>query len=138
MSKIYAVRVGAAPGIYDDWATCQKQVSGYSGAIFKSFPKSQREAAELFISQPKATQKRKANGDPIPKAKLRSLVITDESYNQTVSKEVVPCMGDRFSGQFELYFDGGRYLFFIKLLFILELFLAVEAIRVLQVKRKIM
>ena len=36
--KFYAVKVGKQPGIYKTWAECQKQVTGYSGALFKSFP----------------------------------------------------------------------------------------------------
>ena len=36
-SKFYAVRVGRTPGIYETWAECQKQTTGFKGAIFKSF-----------------------------------------------------------------------------------------------------
>ena len=46
--KFYAVRAGRAPGVYDTWAQCQKQTSGFSGAVFKSFPT--REEAESFLS----------------------------------------------------------------------------------------
>lgn len=35
--KVYAVKKGRTPGIYYTWADCQKQTSGYSGAVFKSF-----------------------------------------------------------------------------------------------------
>lgn len=35
--KYYAVRVGRTPGIYETWAECQKQTTGFKGAIFKSF-----------------------------------------------------------------------------------------------------
>ena len=45
--KYYAVKVGRQVGIYQTWADCQKQVEGYSGAIFKSF--STLEEAEAFI-----------------------------------------------------------------------------------------
>lgn len=37
MGKFYAVKVGAAPGIYNTWAECEKQIKGFSGAVFKSF-----------------------------------------------------------------------------------------------------
>ena len=37
MSKYYAVKVGRKSGIYNSWSECQKQTSGFSGAIFKSF-----------------------------------------------------------------------------------------------------
>ncbi len=36
--KYYAVQVGRNPGIYKSWDDCKTNVSGYSGAIFKSFP----------------------------------------------------------------------------------------------------
>lgn len=36
--KVYAVRNGRRPGIYQTWAQCQAQVKGFSGAVFKSFP----------------------------------------------------------------------------------------------------
>lgn len=48
MSKFYAVRAGHQPGIYDTWAECQKQISGFRGAQFKSF--TTREDAEAFAA----------------------------------------------------------------------------------------
>ena len=35
--KFYAVRCGLIPGIYNTWDECSKNVSGYSGAEYKSF-----------------------------------------------------------------------------------------------------
>lgn len=35
--KVYVVRKGHKPGIYNNWAECQKQTHGFSGAEFKSF-----------------------------------------------------------------------------------------------------
>lgn len=35
--KIYAVKKGRIPGIYNTWAECQKQISGFSGAEYKGF-----------------------------------------------------------------------------------------------------
>lgn len=34
----YGVKEGKMPGVYETWAECEKQVKGYSGAIFKKFP----------------------------------------------------------------------------------------------------
>lgn len=45
--KYYAVVHGHNPGVYETWAECQKQTSGFSNAVFKSFKS--REAAERFI-----------------------------------------------------------------------------------------
>lgn len=36
--KYYAVRVGRHPGIYITWPEAQKEVSGFTGAVYKSFP----------------------------------------------------------------------------------------------------
>lgn len=35
--KIYCVKVGKVPGMYDTWDECKKQVQGFSGAVYKSF-----------------------------------------------------------------------------------------------------
>lgn len=35
--KYYAVKSGRRPGIYTNWPDCEKQVHGYSGAVYKSF-----------------------------------------------------------------------------------------------------
>lgn len=36
--KYYAVRQGRVPGVYTTWVDCEKQVKGFGGAIYKSFP----------------------------------------------------------------------------------------------------
>lgn len=46
--KYYAVRQGRHPGIYESWAACQKEVTGFKGAEFKSFPK--RTDAEAYMA----------------------------------------------------------------------------------------
>ena len=53
--KYYAVKVGRLPGIYETWAECQKQTSGYPGAVFKSF-KTEAEA-KAFIDGTQAVTK---------------------------------------------------------------------------------
>lgn len=37
MSKYYAVKKGRQTGIYTSWPDCQQQITGYSGAVYKSF-----------------------------------------------------------------------------------------------------
>lgn len=37
MAKIYAVRKGRNTGIFETWAECQEQITGFSGAVYKSF-----------------------------------------------------------------------------------------------------
>lgn len=53
-SKFYAVKKGRKPGIYLTWPEAQKQISGFSGAQFKSFPS--KEEALNFINPPEETQ----------------------------------------------------------------------------------
>ena len=45
--KYYAVQAGRVPGIYTTWNDCQKQVIGYKGARYKSFPT--MEAAKAYM-----------------------------------------------------------------------------------------
>ncbi len=52
----YAVREGKMPGIYKSWAECEKQVRGYSGAVFKKFPT--YEEAFRFTNSNKVTSKK--------------------------------------------------------------------------------
>lgn len=49
--KIYAVKKGRVPGIYQTWSECKEQVDGFSGAVFKSFEK--REEALEFLKAEK-------------------------------------------------------------------------------------
>lgn len=44
--KYYAVQRGRSTGVFFTWAECQKQVTGFPGAVFKSFPTI--EEAEAF------------------------------------------------------------------------------------------
>lgn len=47
--KFYAVQRGRTPGVYVSWADCEKQVKGFSGAVYKSFP-TMAEAEEFMRS----------------------------------------------------------------------------------------
>lgn len=38
IKKFYAVQRGRKIGVFTTWAECQKQVQGFSGAVYKSFP----------------------------------------------------------------------------------------------------
>lgn len=60
--KYYAVASGRVPGIYTTWNDCQKQVIGYKGARYKSFPT--RETAEAYINDAEITTE--AEKDVIP------------------------------------------------------------------------
>lgn len=45
--KYYGVRNGNQVGVFDNWADCQKQINGFSGAEYKSFPT--KEQAQEFV-----------------------------------------------------------------------------------------
>lgn len=47
--KVYAVRKGNKIGVFDSWAECQKQTSGFSGAEFQSF--STISEAKTYLNQ---------------------------------------------------------------------------------------
>lgn len=49
--KFYVVWEGHATGVFDTWEECQAQITGYSGAKYKSFP-SQDEAVAAFRGRP--------------------------------------------------------------------------------------
>lgn len=53
--KYYAVKKGRNPGIYRSWEACQKEVSGYPGANFKSF-KNEKDALAFMEDREKEGQ----------------------------------------------------------------------------------
>ena len=47
ISKFYVVWIGKIPGVYNSWNECQKQITNYPNAKFKSFP-TRAEAENAF------------------------------------------------------------------------------------------
>lgn len=47
MANYYAVKEGKTPGIYETWGECEKQIKGYSNAVYKKF-KTKKEALEFI------------------------------------------------------------------------------------------
>lgn len=77
-TKYYAVRVGRSIGVFLTWAECQKQVTGFPGAVFKSF--TTIEEAENFVKG--IVPKIEESGEQILKAEPGALVAyVDGSYN---------------------------------------------------------
>lgn len=66
----YAVKKGNTTGIFETWAECQKQVKGYSGAVFKKFDDLQ--AAEHYLQ---------ADDSKPPLEKEGPFAYIDGSYN---------------------------------------------------------
>lgn len=48
-NKIYAVKKGLVPGLYNSWDECKAQVNGYSGAEYKSFKSTQLNEAINYV-----------------------------------------------------------------------------------------
>ena len=61
--KYYAVRKGRKTGVFATWAECQKQVTGFSGAEFKSF--GTMEEAKAFVGGESAQLVPGNNGDAV-------------------------------------------------------------------------
>lgn len=63
--KYYAIVAGRKPGIYNNWAAAQAQVTGFQGAKFKGFPT--RAEAEAWMKNPvynQAAQKKPGTSRP--------------------------------------------------------------------------
>ena len=60
--KYYVVWQGLKPGIYESWEACKKQVTGFEGAKYKSFP-SRQEAEEAFEQSYETVKDRKGKKD---------------------------------------------------------------------------
>lgn len=59
--KFYAVAVGRVSGIYTDWASTEKQVKGFAGAKYKSFPT--KTEAEAWCENPVYSVNKKAKSE---------------------------------------------------------------------------
>lgn len=55
--KVYAVKVGRHPGIYDTWDECKVEIDGFSKAEFKGF--SSRKDAEAYLNEATNSNKNK-------------------------------------------------------------------------------
>lgn len=95
--KYYAVKKGHIPGVYQTWDDTKKQVNGFSGAVYKSFPT--LEEAEEFLSdnlgQTNYTEKDIVNSTKMNEdidEKIQSLsedeviAFVDGSYNNDVKR----------------------------------------------------
>ena len=74
-NNYYAVKKGKNPGIYQTWAECQKNTSGFSGAVFKGFEK--LEDAEKYMACEDSAQW--DGGLELPKV----YAFTDGSFNES-------------------------------------------------------
>ena len=93
--KYYAVLKGKVPGIYYDWDSCKKNVDGFKGAIYKSFPTI--EEANAFIENGGIKQNEDKNinvsksteadsRDIMESTKEEFIAYVDGSYNDANKK----------------------------------------------------
>ncbi|MDR1723854.1 MAG: ribonuclease H family protein [Tannerella sp.] len=71
--KYYVVWHGVSPGIYSDWTSCQLQIKGFKGAIFKSFD-TLEEAKDAFAGAP-LTPVAKKHSDAVPPYIVESIAV---------------------------------------------------------------
>lgn len=79
--KYYAVKNGRIPGIYTSWDECRKQVTGFSGAVYKGF--SSRVDALLFLGaegEKKDAENIVSDGENVS-VKTKAWAYVDGSYN---------------------------------------------------------
>lgn len=82
MKKIYAVKLGKKPGIYNTWEECRRQVSGYSGAQYKSF--TNLDEAKAFIRTNSQQDKELDQGG--------LLIYVDGSFNSSTNEYGYGCV----------------------------------------------
>ncbi|CCU81011.1 ribonuclease H [Blumeria hordei DH14] len=65
-NKLYAVKCGIRPGVYNSWKECQAQITGFSGANYKSFTNFEDAqsyvAGKTVANPPKSTNKTRFYG----------------------------------------------------------------------------
>ncbi len=91
-NKYYAVRVGKTPGVYLTWEECRRQVSGYPGAVYKSFPT--RQEAEGFMT-----------GNGMAKASAAGKKLTGEETEGL--PEIYAFVDGSYQAQTKVYGYGG-------------------------------
>ena len=97
----YVVKVGRQPGIYDTWAECEKQIKGFSGAVYKSFG-SELDAQQYLDNQ---VNKRAKVFEPVEQQRKSIVIYTDGSHFKHVRTDVPTRVG--FGGYCE--YDNSTY-----------------------------
>lgn len=74
--KYYVVWKGRKCGIFNTWAECEKQVKGFAGARFKSFP-TEQEARSAYINEAEPAAVKSATGTDINKEVIWDSISVD-------------------------------------------------------------
>lgn len=72
----YAVKIGKVPGIYNTWAECSENVTGFSGAKFHKF--ATYDDAKKFMGDAEPND----NHNPVTEGNQLPFAYVDGSYNQ--------------------------------------------------------
>lgn len=81
--KIYAVKVGKKPGIYDTWDECKANTDGYPGAVFKGF--TSREEAQKYLGIAISNSAGESTGATLIGGSKQVLAHKPDSDNQLVA-----------------------------------------------------
>ena len=101
-NKYYAVKCGRIPGIYRTWEGCQKQVEGFSRAVYRSF-KTYEEAQNYLDSANQDTPEENVSPVTCPKGHL--LAYVDGSYYDKAGRYSYGCVIITPSGE-EIHLSG--------------------------------
>lgn len=107
--KFYSVKIGRAPGIYSTWAECEKQVKGFSGAVYKSFPT--RKEAEAFLSASSSLLEKKTL-PPLEKKTLPPLekkTPLEKKMLPPLEKKTLPLLQNEKKKIIEVFTDGSHF-----------------------------
>ncbi len=99
-SKFYVVWKGHNSGIYTDWPSCKKQVDGFAGAKYKSYPT--REEAEEAYSNGAATKSNKSSSSGRAAAKTTGKPANRTGVKTWSASDITTLTSDTL-----IYTDGG-------------------------------
>mmetsp|Transcript_22373 Transcript_22373/g.39652 ORF Transcript_22373/g.39652 Transcript_22373/m.39652 type:complete len:297 (+) Transcript_22373:81-971(+) len=94
-AKVYAVRVGRKPGIFNSWAACKAQVDKFPGAVYKSF-KDMKDAKDFIgagnvaskpPAAPKSSKRKRSSSSDVPP---KSTVSPPKPKKKTKNQSAVP------------------------------------------------
>lgn len=78
--KYYAVKAGRKPGIYESWDECKALVTGFKGAIYKSFTSLEEAKAFMEIGYETATGTKAPNSNKANNENVTRPETIDDNY----------------------------------------------------------
>ncbi|MBQ2473436.1 viroplasmin family protein [Lachnospira multipara] len=78
--KYYAVKAGRKPGIYESWDECKALVTGFKGAIYKSFTSLEEAKAFMEIGYETATGTKAPSSNKANNENVTSPETVDDNY----------------------------------------------------------